>query len=78
MTGFRARPPVPAQPPRLAAPPPPKFVTVAEIAGRLRVSKMTVYRLIDCGELQAIRVGRSLRVTESAVLAWMRGAEVGR
>ena len=36
-----------------------KFLTVAEVASIMRVSKMTVYRLVHSGELEAIRVGRS-------------------
>jgi len=40
----------------------PQLHTVAEIAETLRVSKVTVYRLIDRGELRAVRVGGSLRV----------------
>ena len=42
-----------------------KFVTVAEVAGQLRVSNMTVYRLIQSGQLAAVRVGRSYRIRES-------------
>lgn len=48
-----------------------KLLTVAEVARALRVSKMTIYRLIDAGELQAIRVGRSYRVPESAYRAYL-------
>ena len=44
-----------------------RFLTVAEVAEMMRVSKMTVYRLIHSGELPAIRFGRSFRVPESAV-----------
>jgi excisionase family DNA binding protein len=44
-----------------------KFLTVAEVADMMRVSKMTVYRLVHSGELPAIRFGRSFRVPESAV-----------
>jgi excisionase family DNA binding protein len=33
----------------------------------MRVSKMTVYRLVHSGELPAVRVGRSFRVPEDAV-----------
>ncbi|MGJ9413297.1 helix-turn-helix domain-containing protein [Aeromicrobium sp. CF4.19] len=43
------------------------FLTVAEVAAQMRVSKMTVYRLVHAGELEAIRVGRSFRVPEGAV-----------
>jgi excisionase family DNA binding protein len=44
-----------------------KFLTVAEVATAMRVSKMTVYRLVHSGELPAVRVGRSFRVPEQAV-----------
>ena len=46
-----------------------RFLTVAEVAEMMRVSKMTVYRLVHSGELPAIRFGRSFRVPESAVVA---------
>ena len=45
----------------------PRFLTVAEVASAARVSKMTVYRLVHSGELEAVRVGRSFRVPEKAV-----------
>ena len=45
-----------------------KFLTVAEVAELMRVSKMTVYRLVHAGELPAVRFGRSYRVPESAVV----------
>jgi len=44
-----------------------RFLTVAEVAELMRVSKMTVYRLVHSGELPAVRFGRSYRVPESAV-----------
>lgn len=44
-----------------------RFLTVAEVAELMRVSKMTVYRLVHSGELPAIRFGRSYRVPETAV-----------
>jgi excisionase family DNA binding protein len=43
------------------------FLTVAEVAGILRVSTMTVYRLIKAGQLPAGRVGKSYRVREDDV-----------
>ena len=48
------------------------FMTVAEVASRMRVSKMTVYRLVHSGQLEAVRVGRSFRVTEEAVEEYIR------
>ncbi|MGW0036267.1 helix-turn-helix domain-containing protein [Gordonia desulfuricans] len=44
-----------------------QFLTVAEVASLMRVSKMTVYRLVHSGELPAVRVGRSFRVHAKAV-----------
>ncbi|MGK2317309.1 helix-turn-helix domain-containing protein [Gordonia rhizosphera] len=44
-----------------------QFLTVAEVASMMRVSKMTVYRLVHSGELPAVRVGRSFRVHSKAV-----------
>ena len=51
-----------------------RFLTVAEVASLMRVSKMTVYRLVHGGELTAVRVGRSFRVPEHAVHAYLKGA----
>jgi len=49
-----------------------KFLTIAEVAATMRVSKMTVYRLVHSGELPAVRVGRSFRVTEEDVNEYLR------
>ncbi|MCL2780889.1 MAG: helix-turn-helix domain-containing protein [Actinomycetia bacterium] len=54
----------------------PRFLTVAEVAAVMRVSNMTVYRLVHGGELEAIRVGRSFRVPESAVHEYLQAAFV--
>ena len=50
------------------------FLTVAEVAAIMRVSKMTVYRLVHGGELSAVRVGRSFRVPEPAVRSYLSEA----
>ena len=50
------------------------FLTVAAVASMMRVSKMTVYRLVHAGELSAVRVGRSFRVPERAVQEYLRDA----
>jgi excisionase family DNA binding protein len=49
-----------------------KFLTVAEVAAVMRVSKMTVYRLVHSGELPAVRVGRSFRVSEADVHEYLK------
>ena len=41
-----------------------RYLTAAEVAEAMRVSTMTVYRLIKAGSLPAVRVGRSYRVAE--------------
>ena len=46
-----------------------RFLTVGEVADLMRVSNMTVYRLVHSGELPAIRFGRSFRIPETAVEA---------
>ena len=53
-----------------------RFLTVAEVASIMRVSKMTVYRMVHAGELPAIRVGRSFRVPEDAVDKYLRSSFV--
>ena len=44
-----------------------RFLTVQEVAQLLRVSSMTVYRLIKAGDLRAVRVGKSYRLSEDDV-----------
>lgn len=44
-----------------------QFLTVAEVARTLRISNMTVYRLISSGQLAAVRVGKSYRLREEDV-----------
>jgi len=51
-----------------------KFLTIAEVASVMRVSKMTVYRLVHNGELPAVRVGRSFRVSEEDVNEYIKNS----
>lgn len=44
-----------------------RFFTVAEVAQLMRVSTMTVYRLIKAGDLPAVRVGKSYRLREDDI-----------
>lgn len=53
-----------------------RFLTIAEVASAMRVSKMTVYRLVHSGELPAVRVGRSFRVPEQAVHSYLQDSFV--
>jgi len=44
-----------------------KLLTVNEVANILRVSNMTVYRLVKSGQIPAIRVGKNYRIKENDV-----------
>lgn len=44
-----------------------RLLTVVEVASLMRVSNMTVYRLIKSGQMAAIRVGKNYRIRESDV-----------
>ena len=48
-----------------------RFLTVAEVARHLRVSNMTVYRLVNSGQLSAVRVGRGYRIREDDVRKYL-------
>ena len=48
-----------------------RLLTVHEVAEIMRVSNMTVYRLIRAGELRAVRVGRGYRIRERDVEAYL-------
>lgn len=45
--------------------------TVAEVANHMRVSNMTVYRLIKAGELPALRVGKNYRIRGRDLSAYL-------
>ncbi len=51
-----------------------RFLTVAEVAAMMRVSKMTVYRLVHSGEMPAVRVGRSFRVRDEDAYAYRQNS----
>ena len=49
-----------------------RLMTVREVADAMRVSNMTVYRLIRGGQIDATRVGRNFRIRASAVEGYLR------
>ncbi len=51
----------------------PKVYTPEQVAQQLLVSPRTVLRLIERGELRAIRVGRQWRIPKDALDAYLRG-----
>ena len=53
------------------------LLTVREVADALRVSSMTVYRMIKSRDLAAIRVGRGYRIRQSEVERFLEAGRVG-
>jgi excisionase family DNA binding protein len=53
-----------------------RLLTVAEVAGTMRVSNMTIYRLIKSGQLAAVRVGKNYRIRESDVDRYLQERSV--
>jgi excisionase family DNA binding protein len=51
----------------------PDVLTVVEVAAILRVNRDSAYELVRRGELQAVHIGRSVRVTRWALEAYLRG-----
>ncbi len=54
--------------------PTPNLLLPSEVAEVLRVSKMTVYRLIKSGTLPAVRIGRSFRIPQASFEEYLRQA----
>ena len=54
----------------------PRFLTASEAAERMRVSKMTVYRLIRSGQLPAVQIGKAYRVRESDLEGYLNASYV--
>ena len=53
-----------------------RLLTVAEVADTMRVSNMTVYRLIKSGQLPALRVGKSYRLRRADVNQFLADGSV--
>ena len=51
-----------------------RLLTVAEVADHMRVSNMTVYRLIKAGSLPALRVGKNFRIRSTDLTAYLDAA----
>lgn len=48
------------------------MLDVLTVAQRLRVHRMTVYRLIHAGKIDAYKVGNSYRISEEAFAAYLK------
>lgn len=54
----------------------PEMLTVTQVAVALAVSKMTVYRLVDNGDLAAVRVGRNIRIAAPVLATYLSAAVI--
>lgn len=52
------------------------YLTVSEVADALRLSKMTVYRLIQAHQIPAVRFGNSYRIPETAAEQYIERASL--
>lgn len=53
-----------------------RWWAVAQIAAELGVSKMTIYRLIHAGEIEAVKVGKSYRVADDKFKQYLKRSKV--
>ncbi len=49
-----------------------RLLTASQVAEILGIARLRVYRYVATGELQAVRIGRSLRVPSEALEVWLR------
>ena len=50
----------------------PQFLSIDEVAERLKLSTKTIRRWIQRGELNVYRLGGQIRITEDDLLAFLR------
>lgn len=55
-----------------------RFLTASEAAERMRVSKMTVYRLIKAGKIPAVQIGKAYRVREDELERYLDASYVNK
>jgi excisionase family DNA binding protein len=57
--------------------PPDQYSTPADIENRLKISSSSVARLLASGALQSVRIGRSVRISESAITEMLQKSSTG-
>lgn len=53
-----------------------RLLTVSEVAAALRVSNMTVYRLVRTGQVPAIRVGKNYRIRQADLDTYLKSGSI--
>ena len=54
----------------------PDIVTVKQLREMLGISRQLAYKLINCGEIQAVKIGTSLKIPKISVINYVLGEEV--
>jgi len=54
----------------------PKLLPLNEVSERTALSRSTIYREIDAGRLVAVKIGKSVRVTESELRRYIESLQV--
>ncbi len=54
-----------------------ELMTVGEVADYLRVTKKTIYRLLERGKIPATKVGNQWRFKKSSLDDWLQRSSVG-
>lgn len=53
----------------------PAFLTITQVAGRLNLSRSSIYKLIDAGDLRIVKFGKSSRIATVALEDFIARAE---
>lgn len=53
-----------------------EFYTAQELAEKLRVNIMTIYRYIKAGKLKAHKIGKEFRIDKKTFLKFMKESQV--
>lgn len=48
-----------------------EFYTPEELAGRFKLNRMTIYRLLRAGKIPSVRIGKSYRITADELDHWL-------
>lgn len=48
-----------------------KLVGIAWVSERLELSRSTIYRMVEAGEIPAVRIGGAIRFDPEQVEAWL-------
>ena len=54
------------------------YITVDEIKDRLSISRTKAYELATDGSLEAVKIGRSLRVSEDSLARWLDSVRLSK